>query len=308
MTVSVADLRALSATAVFDVEDRYARARGVRGPHPRPLAPLRFRAVARMAGGGGRTEIDPELELDVIRNPSGYELFFGSAGVAGGRERRRLDHGTYAIRVVSDGFYQALERDDVAVPAPDTPYLFDLEPGHAYPFPSAAASPRGAGPTLLRGGLQGPDGNGIARARVDVAGITRTYTTDEAGQWVLVFPENHQSGAVTVRFRLPGGATVTVPGIQVPAGGDSVLAQTALRGSVLTTAGVPLRGATVTVSGQPGQTLSQSDGRWFYVFRPDQAATNVTVTAALPDGRTQSHAAVPVQPRSTVVVDAFRFA
>jgi len=31
-------------------------------------------------------------------------------------------------------------------------------------------------------------------------------------------------------------------------------------------------------------------------------------TATLPDGRSQSRGAVPVQPRSTVVVQSFRFA
>ena len=307
MTVSVADMRTLSATAVFDVEDRYVRERGVRGPHPRPIAPLRFRAVARITGGG-RVDIDPELDLDVVRNASGFDLFYGSAGPAGGRERRRLDDGTYVVRILSGGIYQPLERADVAMPAPAASYLFELEPGYAYPFPSAAASPSGAGPTVLRGGLQGPDGSGIEGARVDVTATTRTYTTDESGQWVLVFPDSHQTGAVTVRFRLPDGTTVNVAGIQVPAGGDSVLAQTGLRGNVLTTAGVPLEGARVTVSGQPDGTLSQSDGSWFYYFRPDQAAINVTVTATLADGRTQSRTAVPVQPRSTVVVDSFRFA
>ena len=305
MSVSVADVRTLSASAVFAVEDRHARERGVRGPHPLPIAPVRFRAVARITSAG-RVDFDADLDLDVVRNPSGFELFYGSAAAAG--ERRRLADGTYAVLALSGGIYQSLERDDVAIPAPTAPYLFDLDPGYAYPFASAAASARGAGPTLLRGGLQGPSGEGIRGARVDVQGTTRTYTTDESGQWLLVFPDSQQSGAVTVRFRLPDGTTVNVPGIQVVAGGDSVLAQTALRGTVLTAEGVPIAGAAVTVSGQPGRTRSGSDGGWFYFFRPDQAATNVTVTATLPDGRTQSRSPVPVQPRSTVIVESFRIA
>jgi hypothetical protein len=307
MTVAVAEMRTLSAAAVFDVEDRYARERGVRGPHPRPIAPVRFRAVARITGGG-RVDMDPELDLDVVRSASGFDLFYRSAGAAGASERRMLDDGTYAVRVLSGGVYQPLERADVTIPEPASPYLFELEPGYAYPFPSAAAAARGGGPTVLRGGLQGADGSGIEGARVDVAGTTRVYTTDESGQWILVFPDGHQTGAVTVRFRLPDGATVNVPGVQVPAGGDALLAQTSLRGSVLTTAGAPLEGAVVTVSGQPGQTLSRSDGHWSYFFRPGQSGINVTVTATLQDGRTQSSGAVPVQPRSTVVVDNFRFA
>ena len=306
MTVSVADIRSLAAAAVFDVEDRYARERGVRGAHPRPIAPVRFRAVARMTAGG-RVDLDPELELDIVRNSSGFDLFYGNAGPAGTDERRRLDDGTYAVRTLTGGVYQTVERADVVIPEPSAPYQFELEPGYSYPFPSGAASARGAAPTLLRGGLQGPDADGIEGARVAVAGTTRTYTTDESGQWVLVFPPNQASGTVTVRFELPDGTVANVAGVPVVAGRDSVVAQTALRGRVTTTEGAAIAGATVTVGGQPGQTLSQVDGGWFYYFRPDQSATNVTVTATLPDGRSQSRAAVPVQPRSTVVVQSFRF-
>jgi hypothetical protein len=140
-----------------------------------------------------------------------------------------------------------------------------------------------------------------------MAGV-RTQTTDESGQWVLVFPEGQASAAVIVRFRLPNGATSNVAGVQIEPGRDSTLPQTALRGSVTTNAGVPIPGATVTVSGQPGSSRSRVDGGWFYFFRPDEPATNVTVTATLPDGRSQSRGGVPVQPRSTVVVQSFEFA
>jgi hypothetical protein len=309
MSVTVADVRAMSAQAVFDLEDRYARERGVRGAHPRPIAAARFVAVARITGGG-RVELDPPLELGVMRNASGFDLFFGSAAPVGTDEPRRLDQGTYAVRLSSGGVYQTVERADIAIPAPATPYRFELDPGCAYPFPSGAASARGGAPTLLRGGLQAPDATGIEGARVDVPALAsvRLHTTDESGQWVLVFPEGQPSGAVSVRFRLPDGTTTNVAGVPIVAGRDSTLPQTALRGSVTTTAGVAIPEATVTVSGQPGSTRSQVDGGWFYFFRPDQPGTNVTVTATLPDGRSQSRGAVPVQPRSTVVVQSFRFA
>jgi hypothetical protein len=266
-------------------------------------------AVARITGGG-RVELDPPLELGVMRNASGFDLFFGSAAPVGTDEPRRLDQGTYAVRLSSGGVYQTVERADIAIPAPATPYRFELDPGCAYPFPSGAASARGGAPTLLRGGLQAPDATGIEGARVDVPALAsvRLHTTDESGQWVLVFPEGQPSGAVSVRFRLPDGTTTNVAGVPIVAGRDSTLPQTALRGSVTTTAGVAIPEATVTVSGQPGSTRSQVDGGWFYFFRPDQPGTNVTVTATLPDGRSQSRGAVPVQPRSTVVVQSFRFA
>jgi hypothetical protein len=307
VSVTVADMRSLSATAVFDVEDRYARDRGVRGPHPRPIAPVRFRAVARVTTGG-RVDLDHELELDVVQNGAGFGLFYGNAGPAGADAPRRLEDGTYVVRVLAGGVYQPVERPDIVVPTPSPAYGFDLDPGYAYPFPSGVASSHGAAPTLLRGALQARDASGIAGARVEVAGTTRAYTTDEAGQWVLVFPETQGTGPVTIRIELPDGTVTNVTGVQVIAGRDSVLAQTALRGTVTTADGVPLAGATVTVGGQPGSTRSQGDGGWFYFFRPDQPATNVTVTATLPDGRSQSRGGVPVQPRSTVVVQSFRIA
>jgi hypothetical protein len=308
MSVAVAELRALSADAVFDLEDRHARVQGVRGAHPRPLAPARFVAVARITGGG-RVELDPPLELGVLRNPSGFDLFFGYAAPVGSDTARRLEQGTYAVRVSSGGVYQTVERADIAIPAPDTPYRFELEPSYAYPFPSGAAAAQGGAPTLLRGGLQGPDGTGIEGARVDVPALAAvpTHTTDESGQWVLVFPEGQASGNVSVRFRLPDGTTTNVAGVPILATRDSTLPQTALRGSVTTDAGAPIPAATVTVSGQPGSTRSRVDGGWFYYFRPGQPGTNVTVTATLPDGRSQSRGGVPVQPRSTVVVQSFRF-
>jgi hypothetical protein len=309
MSVTIADVRTMSAQAVFDLEDRYARERGVGGAHPRPIAAARFVAVARITGGG-RVELDPPLELSVLRNASGFDLFFGSAAPVGTNEPRRLGDGTYAVRLSSGGVYQTVERADIAIPAPATPYRFELDPSYAYPFPSGAASGSGGAPTLLRGGLQGPDATGVAGARVDVPALAavRPNTTDESGQWVLVFPEGQASGNVSVRFRLPDGTTTNVAGVPILAGRDATLSQTALRGRVTTTAGVPIPGATVTVSGPPGSTRSQVDGGWFYFFRPDQAATNVTVTATLPDGRSQSRAGVPVQPRSTVVVESFQFA
>jgi hypothetical protein len=307
MTVTVAEVRSAGAEAVFDVEDRHARERGVRGPHPRPVAPVRFVAVARITPAG-RVELDPWLELDVARNPAGYDVFFGSTRPIQTNERRRLAAGRYAVRIFSGGVYQGVERADIAVPSPATPYAFDLEPGYAYPFPLGAASPRGAAPTLLRGGLHGPDAGVLLGARVEVQNVTPVYTVDEAGQWVLVFPAGQQTDAVTVRFQLPDGTTVNVAGVQVVEGRASTLAETGLRGSVLTDDGVSIAEAAVTVSGQPGRTLSRTDGQWSYYFRPDQLATNVNVTATLPDGRSQSRGGVPVQPRSTVVVDSFRFA
>jgi len=295
----------LSAQAVFDVEDVFARERGVSGPHPRAVRPLRFVAVARIVAGA-REQLDPPPVLEIRRNTSGYDLFFGTCRV-GDDIRRRLADGTYAVRVESDGVYQRLEHD-VSIPRPTPPYVYDLEPGFAYPFPSGSPIRRSLGPTLLRGSLQGADTRGIAGATVEVVGASNAYRTDETGQWVLVFPDTQPSGDVTVRFTLPDGTVTDVPNVPIVAGREATLAQTALRGSVMSDAGAPIADAEVAVSGQPATTRTGPDGSWFYFFPVGQAAVNVDVTATVPDGASQLRPGVPVQPRATVVVPSFRFA
>ena len=302
----VLELRHLEAAAIFDLEDAYARDRGVLGPHPRIDGPVRLLLVGRMTPAG-REEIAPAPELELRRNDRGYDLFFGIVR-SPGAERTHLDEGTYVVRVDTDGRYQRAERADVRIPEPAVPYVFDLAPGHAYAFPSGSSVPRSLGPTLLRGALQGPDGAGLADATVEVVGVTERYLTDRSGQWVLVFPDGQASGDVTVRFGLPDGSTTDVASVPVAAGREATLAQTALRGQVVTNAGRPIAGAVVSVGGRPGSARSGPDGAWSYFFGVAQAAINVNVTATLPDGRSQTAPNVPVQPRATVVVPRFRFA
>lgn len=305
MTFTVAEFRHLSASAVFELEDRYARERGVGGSRPPAVGQRRFLAMARMRGGGRQT-IDPPLELEVRRNLSGYDLFFGIArGPAG--DRKRLDEGTYVVRVETGGRHQRAERDDVVIPEPRTPYVFELSPGYAYAFPSGSRTRRALGPTLLRGALQEPSGGGITGATVQVVGMTEPYLVDESGQWVLTFSDGQPSASVTVRFQFPDGSTTDVRDVPVVAGRQTTLPQTTLRGHVLTAAATPIARARITVSGQPGQSLSGEDGAWSYFLGVGQTPASVDVTARLADGRRQTRSNVPVQPRATLVVPSFRF-
>lgn len=310
------ELRRLAATLIFDLEDAFARRRGVHGPHPRPSGGIRFSMVGTMVGGT-RQPIDPPLQLRVLANPSGYHLFFGSVSLQ--NQSRRMDNvapGQYVVRIDSD-FYQRAEREDIMIPsafgssvgkaAQIAPYFFDLQPGYAYPFPSVSTLPNGSGVTLLRGVLRNADGTGMAGAKVQAVGQSNTYSTDESGQWVLVFPDTHPSGAVTVHFELPDGSVRDVTKVMVQQGSTTGLTQTALQGWVLTKSGVGIAGAAIQVAGQMGQAKTASDGSWSFYFDVNQAAAKVTVTATTPDGRSLKQKNVAMQPRGTVGVPSFQF-
>lgn len=301
------DIRRLSATLVFDLEDGFARARGTRGAHPRPFEPVKFLATARFAGNV-RQDIDPPLELVVTRNGGGYHLFFGAARQPdGSRRERALDDGRYAVRV-EGRFYQPLERSDVVVPTPGRGLLYDLRPNYAYPFPPNSTLPGGLGLTLLRGTLHTTDGRGVAGATLQVVGVTEPCLTDASGQWVLVFPDAQPSGAVTVRVTPEGGPPQNVSGVSVVRGREAGLGETALRGWVLSDSGGVIPGASVRVEARAGATAAASDGSWFYYFGLNQGAATVQVTATLPDGRSQTKTNQQVRPRATAVVPTFRFA
>jgi hypothetical protein len=227
----VIERRTLVATWIFNLEDRFARARLGALAHPRPYEPIRFYLAARLTPGG-REEYTPPPELAIMRNASGYHLFFGeellpseprSRRLPGARRTRRLDlqPGLYVVRV-SSPLYQ-IEEHAVPLPMPNPnlrdpaspdpllrdpllPYTFALRPGPAYPFPDPyplrAAGPNECpeppagrhGPTLLFGGLLHADGRGIAGVTVQALGLSDAATSDTGGQWVLWFPEPDAPG------------------------------------------------------------------------------------------------------------------
>jgi hypothetical protein len=308
--------RAEQPALVFDPEDRFARERGTRGAHPRPVGPIKYFVIARH----GR-QIDPPLELVVVCNASGYVLCFGRVKTKDGSVRNgELIPDRYRVLVESD-FYQRFEQD-TDLPRAGDPLSFDLEPGYAYPFPdplplllddqTAAACngqtlPHGRGPTLLRGTLYSHDGKGIMGATVEVVGESNRYRTDKTGQWVLQFPDDRRSGPATVHFVLPGSGGVDVSNVCVVRGREVSLGATGLRGWILAANGVGVAGATIEVDGMEGATLTASDGGWSYYFDLNQQGGSVDVIATLPDGRSLIQAGLPLRPRRTVLVPSFRF-
>jgi hypothetical protein len=296
--------RHLRASLIFDPEDAYARRRGVRGLHPRPIGPLVYRARGPSRNGDPEPSA-PELVLRMRRNPSGFDLNFGEAALPDGT-RHKLEEGTYTVRILSrSGLYEPVELRDVALPRSGAAYQVDLEPGANYPFPSETL-PGLRGPTLLRGTYRRPDGQGIARATVQVPGVSSTSRTGPDGQWVLVFPDDQLSGPVTVRFTAePGAPSEDAANVPVVAGRTTSLRETVLRGWTLTSAGAPLAGVTVEVSGLP-PVLSEADGAWTAYFGVTQQDTDVSVTASLPDGRSATQPNVHVTARDTTPVPTFR--
>lgn len=198
MTIA-SELRHLKAVQIFDLEDIYAREWAVRGRHPRPIGPIKFYVVGQVVNGS-RQDFHEPLELVVRRNPSGYHLFFGVVRLPNGAKRRSyLADGKYIVRV-EGRYYQQFEKD-VTLPIPNAnkPAFFDLFPAYLYPFPKT----RGGRPTLLRGCVQRPDGQGIAKVKVQIVGQEKiTSMTSETGRWLLIFPDDQPAGNVTVRFTL----------------------------------------------------------------------------------------------------------
>lgn len=327
-----------SPDAVFAVEDAHARRRldgaGQRldaagrplsvARHPRPLGRVVFRVVGPRIGGVIQRYSEPTTMV-LTQTGSGFSVFGREIAVQledGGTVRRRLRDGVYSVQVESDA-YQPFPPFDMTLPnpSPDLPRQVDLEPGYAYPFGNesplrqdipipdctAARQQEGRGPTLLRGGLHGPDGGGIEGAVITVLGLARpSYRTDATGEWVLPFPDSHLTGPVALRVTPPAGPVVIVPGVCVVKGRETRLRETALRGSVLR-AGLGVEGATVAVTGRSERATTGADGGWSIYFGPGQAQATVTLTARSPTGQEQPANNISVTPRITTLVPPFQF-
>lgn len=333
--------RVLTATLIFDLEDRYAREQGVHGLHPQPIGPLKFQLMGKMIDGN-RQDFATPLPLAIKRNPSGYHLFFDLMKQVEGLDRRlksaqaperrlMLADGVYIVRVQST-FYQMFEHTNIKLPmqnpnnpASDAPYHFDLEPSYAYPFANTESfrlegvpaqcgeivMPGGRGPTLLRGSLHASVGQDLVGITVQVVGSSNLYRVDETGQWVLWFPDDHPTGFVVVRIMLPNGGGITdVPDVCVIKGRTTSLFETALRGWVQRN-GRGVHHAMVTIedaAGPLGSITTKEDGSWSYYFSLLQAQTTVTITATLPDEHTNlTIPNIQVRPRVTEMVPTFRF-
>lgn len=324
---TVYERNTLTANLILDLEDAFARSRGRPGDHPRPYEPLRFFLIDQDLGGGSNS-IAPPIELEMIRNPSGYHLFFGRQilrGVRGEISTRVLDlpPGKYTLRVTSP-LYQTVQKTimlpigNANDPSVISRYQVDLQASYAYPFPDAyslgqpstndcsngAFTPR-RGTTLLRGVLLNTDGGGLAGTTIRVASRSNTYTTDSSGQWVLWFIEPQPTGPVDVLIQVPDQPAQQVQDVCVVQGHETSLHQTSLRGWVRRGA-LPIKSAVITIQGINGQSISDNHGGWTYVFPFSQAAQEVTVSARVQGLPVQTRMVTLIS-RSTVIVDPFQF-
>jgi hypothetical protein len=261
--------------------------------------------------GANRREMRPPLELVIARNAGGYHVFHNSVKKADGTQlKKALVDGNYDIQIKSN-FYQISNFTNVALPTFNRAFQSDLLPSYSYPFPLAVKPSGGRGFALLRGSLHSTDGRGLAGATVNVVGANNPYVTDETGQWVLVFPDAffgpNQTVSVTVDITPATGPAINVPNVDVSKGTERAFSETAFRGWILNSRGLPIPGATLEVQGRPEQVPAAIDGSWFYYFPPDQVQINVDVIARLPDGSSLTQNNLPVQPRATVIVPTFRF-
>lgn len=204
---------------VFDLEDRFARDRGLSGPHPRPFGSGRFFIVPENATVESLPKnIEGKFpELLMQRNPSGYFLFFDKTRETDGEVRQFLTgykpidkdnpelilpEGSFRIYVKSD-FYQpviidmvlpeenltvletdflssANEEADTSAPQLAT---FSLLPAGNYPF-------AGERPTLLLGRVVSIDPEPLQDVTIQVDGEDISDTPDASGHWILQFPDD----------------------------------------------------------------------------------------------------------------------
>jgi hypothetical protein len=323
-----------AASLIFSPVDAFALEGGLRGPRPRPIGPLKYVLMRRTDGGDPKNLFRP-LEVYVVHNNSGFDLFFDVARLATnlddppalepyqpGRGRLRkfpIAAGKYELRIISL-FYAPftvevtypdprLNPDPRSVPPPTPspdidPFLLLLRPGPLYPFPP--------GTTTLRGVVQDTSGAGVAGAVVKATGLNnQSYQTDASGQWVLVFPDPPAITKppptkvdTTVTVTRPDGSTDVFP-LTVTYGAANVVSQTALRGWVqarnVGVIGASVRAGALAVTTGAG-------GAFAIVFRPTQIVKQVDVSATLADGRSQTELAIPIVLGSTLIVPTFRFA
>ena len=294
--------------------DEFAQTRGTRGPMPGPIPPIRLQLTHRQE----MAIMEPLADPIDLKTPSTLSGNSGSYILTDeGREGtsapwQRLRAGKYRLRVESD-YYQPHELDlDWPVHGPLGPEM--LRPGYNYPFPDVSLPNERI--TLLRGTVRsGFDGQPVEGATVEITnpaglGPFVSALTGENGSWVLAFRHaNFNPINAAVRITLPDATQIDVANVPITPGADNSLAQTSLRGFVLTTAGRPIRDAEITVDFLLNASVrSDRDGRWQFYFpidQPDMPGAQVTATAPGGQNQTQNF---PVVNRATGVVPDFRIA
>jgi hypothetical protein len=295
---------------VITLVDRFAQLRGTRGPFPPPIGEVRFLLLAQIINGVA-SAFDPPLRLRPTTSPGGLYLFPREAAMDAG-PTISLPAGRYRLRIEGD-FYQTIEQEIDFPPDTAQPPTFRLLPGPAYPFPDLTLKQNRL--TLLRGSLFAMgEGNPVAAATVTItdpalATPFKSCVTGANGDWVVAFFADRATPpvALTLHFTLPDGSSFDVANVEVQPGAENSLPQTALRGRVLDTSGAPISRSIITVSDQPGQSLTRTDGQWFFYLSMLLGDTEAHVTARAPNGRTAEQD-VHIRSRATVVVPAFQIA
>lgn len=291
--------------------DEFARLRGTRGSFPPLAGRVRFKLVEQISGDVS-TRLDPPISLQAEVSPSGVYLFDNEVTI-GSSKGLRFPAGRFRLRIESD-FYQTLEPVIDFPPDLANMPVLNLKPGPAYPFPNLTVGQNAL--TLLYGSLfEIGEGRPIEGAVVTLVEAVEDYPfkhcrTGSNGDWVMVIAVGASEGpllVITLEFKLPDGSSFNVPNLQLQTGTVNSLRQTALRGRVLNATGAPISGATITVSVQPGESMSEADGQWFFYLDLLQPDAQARVTARAPNGSTQEQD-VLIRNRSTVVVPPFHIA
>lgn len=310
-------------------KDSFALLRSTKNQIPQVLGEFKFLVTRRVSPPA--IVFDPPLELVSFTNRSGFFIFSGATRSPERPGHKLLAAGNYECRVESD-YYQTL--DPVLVTWPpakvyDPARDLDLVPGPNYPFPdfSVLLRPNGTrvqrqlGVTVLRGSLFEAGGQPQTDIPIrfeppaDPAFPIRFQLfpdckTDAKGNWVvsLIDKDPHVLATPDPFFEFQGAIQVNrpvnpynVPNVKLTLGRENALRQTGLRGSVVHAGGRPFPGVKLTTSIGPGESVTRSDGQWFFYFDLGQADDPVTVTATAPDGQNTNVLSQIVRDSITVV-------
>ncbi len=309
--------------------DSFALLRSTKGQIPRVLGEVSFLVTRRVSPPA--QVYDPPLELITWTNRSGFFLFNGATRSPELSGFRTLAAGNYQCRVESD-YYQIL--DPVALTWPplevyDPARDLIFVPGPNYPFPDFSVLidknqrriQRKLAATILRGSVFAAGGQPQQNVPVTLvppasAAFANRFqvfpncNTDANGNWVMLIidkqpnpvpvPDPFDQFIVSVAINLPVNP-YNVANVQMTLGEENSLRQTGLRGSVVHANGRPFPGVKITTSIGPGESVTRSDGQWFFYFNLGQANGPVTVTATAPDGQNSNALSQIVRDAITVV-------
>jgi hypothetical protein len=329
------DISRRTAQLGFELIDDYARRRHTkqgdaeslqRAPSPGPIGPVRFQVSAREEDGAVQRLAKP-LTMEMRRTPSGVFGFSGLVTQADDDRKLRLPAGRYEVRISSQN-YQTMITPKFDFPATNPRQAlqqYSLKPGYAYPFAKGGSTRGRDRPTLLRGNLHHSDGQPVdgaivnAKIPIPIAVDRRAaggnwedeYLTDEAGQWVLVVPDNVFSDGglpnATIHITYPDGATVPENMPELLQWKDNPLSETVLRGNVVNGERIGIPRAMVGVRHRSGQTTTDNNGDWTYYFRAGPViAPTVQVTAEVAGQPPQTQNAHPIV-HEEVTVPSFTF-